>query len=124
MRRSLLALSLIVSMGALPVHAHAPSPGPNGGLKVDAGANHHIELVVAGTEQVSVYLFDAADQPVPAAGYSGNAILLIDGSPQRFALTPSEGNRLIGTSPAPVPQGVKGAVQVAAPDGTTAQAKF
>lgn len=47
-----------------------------------------------------------------------------DDYPQRFALTPSEGNRLIGTSPAPVPQGVKGAVQIAAPDGTTAQAKF
>lgn len=124
MRRNLLALSLMFSIGAFAAHAHAPRPGPNGGLKADAGANHHIELVVAGTEQVAVYLFDGADQPVPAAGYSGNAILLIDGSPHRFALSPSEGNRLIGTSPVPVPEGVKGAVQIAAPDGTTAQAKF
>ena len=59
MRRSLLALSLVFVMTALPAYAHAPRPGPNGGLKVDAGANHHVELVATGTTEVTVYLFDA-----------------------------------------------------------------
>ncbi len=124
MRRSLLALSLIAVMTALPAHAHAPRPGPNGGLKVDAGANHHVELVATGTTEVTIYLFDAADQPVSATGHSGNAILLIDGAVRRFALSAADGNRLTGTSLVPVNPGVKGAIQVITPDGTTAQGKF
>jgi hypothetical protein len=124
MRRSFIALSLLAIMSVVPAHAHAPRPGPNGGLKVDAGADHHIELVASGTTEVTIFLFDAADQPVPAAGYSANAILLVDGAVQRFPLSPGEGNRLQGTSPVPVSAGVKGAVQVVAPDGTTAQGKF
>ncbi len=123
MRRTLLALSIAV-MAALPAYAHAPRPGPNGGLKVDAGANHHVELVVSGTTEVTVYLFDAADHPVPAAGYKGNAILLVDGATQRFTLSAADGNRLRGTSPVPVNPGVKGAIQVITPNGTSAQGKF
>ena len=124
MRRSLFALTLIASLAAVQAHAHAPRPGPNGGVKVDAGANHHVELVVSGTNEVTVYLFDAADQPVSATGHTGHAILLIDGAVQRFALSAADGNRLTGTSPVPVNPGVKGAIQVTAPDGTTAQGKF
>ncbi|WP_137133307.1 hypothetical protein [Rhizobium sp. FKY42] len=123
MHRALLALSIAV-MAAFPAYAHAPRPGPNGGLKVDAGANHHVELVVSGTTEVTVYLYDAADQPVPAAGCKGNAILLVDGATQRFTLSAADGNRLTGTSPVPVNPGVKGAIQVITPDGTTAQGKF
>ena len=115
MRRSLLALSLVFVMTALPAYAHAPRPGPNGGLKVDAGANHHVELVATGTTEVTVYLFDAADQPVSAAGHTGNAILLIDGAIRRFTLSAAEDNSLKGTSPVPVNPGVKGAIQVITP---------
>lgn len=124
MRRSLLALSLVFVLTALPAYAHAPRPGPNGGLKVDAGAKHHVELVATGTTEVTVYLFDAADQPVSATGHTGNAILLIDGAVRRFTLSAAEDNSLKGTSPVPVNPGVKGAIQVITPDGTTAQAKF
>ncbi|MGR6431956.1 hypothetical protein ACU5AY_13660 [Rhizobium sp. PAMB 3174] len=124
MRRSLFALTLIASLAAGQAYAHAPRPGPNGGVKVDAGANHHVELVVGGTDQVTVYLFDSADQPVPAAGYAASAILLVDGAAQRFALTPGEGNSLVGIYPVAIPSGVKGAIKITAPDGSTAQAKF
>jgi hypothetical protein len=116
---ALLGLSL-----AAPAFAHDPRPGPNGGLKVDAGARHHAELVANGTPQVVVFLYDANDQPVLAQGYRANAILVVAGAPQRFALQPGEGNRLVGTAPVPVPAGTKGAVQITGPDGATAQARF
>lgn len=123
MTRFLLAALFGLSLAA-PAVAHSPRPGPNGGLKVDAGAHHHAELVVNDTPQVVLFLYDANDQPVATQGYKANAILIVAGTTQRFSLQPGEANRLIGTAPVPVPAGVKGAVQITGPDGTTAQARF
>ena len=116
---ALLGLSLTTT-----AFAHDPRPGPNGGLKVDAGARHHAELVANGTPQVVVYLYDQNDRPVPSQGYRANAILVVSGATQRFALQPGEANRLVGTAPVPIPAGAKGAVQITGPDGATAQARF
>ncbi len=123
MTRLILAVLLGLSL-AVPAFAHDPRPGPNGGLKVDAGARHHAELVVNGTPQVVVFLYDQNDRPVAAQGYRANAILVVAGATQRFALQPGDGNRLVGTAPVPVPAGTKGAVQITGPDGATAQARF
>ena len=123
MTRFFLAALLGLSLAA-PAFAHDPRPGPNGGIKVDAGARHHAELVANGTPQVVVFLYDANDQPVPAQGYRANAILVVAGATQRFALQAGEGNRLVGTAPGPVPAGTTGAVQITGPDGATAQARF
>lgn len=109
---------------AFPAMAHEPRPGPNGGTIVDAGETMHVELVASGAPEISVFLFDANDQPVPAGGFSGQAILLVDGVTLRIPLEAAEGSRLAGRAPAPVPQGVKGAVQLKGPDGATAQARF
>lgn len=121
-RTAFAAIALLAA--ATFAFAHDPRPGPNGGLKVDAGARHHAELVANGTPQVVVFLFDANDKPVPAQGYRANAILVVGGATQRFPLQPAEANRLVGTAPVAVPAGVKGAVQIVAPDGATAQARF
>jgi hypothetical protein len=115
-----LALLATVSFAA----AHDPRPGPNGGLKVDAGAKHHAELVANGTPQVVVFLYDANDKPVAAEGYRANAILVVGGATQRFPLQAGDANRLVGTAAVPIPAGVKGAVQITGPDGATAQARF
>lgn len=123
MTRLLLAALLGLSLVA-PALAHNPSPGPNGGLKVDAGAHHHVELVANGTPQVVLFLYDANDQPVAAQGYRANAILIVAGATQRFVMQPGEANRLVGTAPVPVLAGVKGAIQITGPDGATAQARF
>jgi hypothetical protein len=71
-----------------------------------------------------VFLYDQDDRPVPAAGYRANAILVVDGRTQRFPLQAGEANRLVGAAPVPVPAGVRGAVQITGPDGSTAQARF
>lgn len=123
MTRFFLAALLGLSLAG-PALAHDPRPGPNGGLKVDAGTRHHAELVANGTPQVVVYLFDQNDRPVAAQGYRANAILVVGGATQRFALQPGDGNRLIGTAAVPVPAGARGAVQITGPDGATAQARF
>lgn len=117
-------LSLVAVLVAAPAaFAHEAAKGKNGGLRVDAG-KYHAELVVDGTPAVAVFLSDADDKPIPAAGFKANAILVIDGRSQRFELVPAEGSKLTGTAPAAVNAGVKGAIQITAPDGTTAQAKY
>lgn len=123
MKHLLLAGSIFLA-GVAGSFAHEPRQGPNGGLKVDAGNRYHAELVARGTPEVVVFLYDAADQPIPAAGFRANAILVIDGRTHRFAMQPGEGSRLVGTAPVAIPAGVRGAVQITAPDGTTAQARF
>lgn len=123
MRTFILAVSLVL-MASLAAMAHEPRPGPNGGLKVDAGTRYHAELVAKGTPEVALFLYDANDKPIPTAGFRAQAILVIDGKTQRFPLQPADGSRLVGTAPVAVPAGVKGAVQLTAPDGSTAQAKF
>ncbi len=123
MFRRLLPAALAISLVALPALAHEPGVGANGGVRVDAG-HYHAELVADGTPAVSLYLSDGADKPVPADGFKANAILVVDGKAQRFPLSPAGGNRLAGTAAVAVPKGVKGVVQISAPDGTSAQAKY
>lgn len=126
MRTLILAAAMLLAFLAATsaTLAHEPRPGPNGGMRVDAGTRYHAELVATGTPEIVLFLYDANDKPIPAEGFRGNAILVIDGKTQRFALQPAGGSRMVGTAPVAVPKGVKGAVQLTAPDGTTAQAKF
>lgn len=121
-RLATIALSLVLMTGSIAL-AHEAAKGRNGGLRVDAGA-YHAELLVDGTTTVALFLSDADDKPIPAKDFKANAILVIDGKSQRFPLTSAEGSKLVGTAPAPVKPGVKGAIQLTAPDGATAQAKF
>ena len=121
-RLAAIALSLVLMTGSIAL-AHEAAKGRNGGLRVDAGP-YHAELLVDGTTNVAVYLSDADDKPIPAKDFKANAILVVDGKSQRFPLTPAEGSKLVGTAPAPIKPGVKGAIQLTAPDGATAQAKF
>lgn len=118
-----LGLSALASVAAFAAFAHEPRPGPNGGWKVDAGV-WHAELVANDTPNVVVYLYDGADQAVSAEGWKGNAILLVDGAAQRFELVPDANGQLAGVATVAVPKDVKGALQLVAPDGTTAQAKY
>ena len=118
MRRLRLATILIVT----PALAHESAKGPNGGRVADTGG-YHVELVAKGT-RVDVFLTDADDKPVAATGFKGVAILLVGGKSQRIPLAPEDGTRLSGSAGAALPREPKGAVQITAPDGKTAQARF
>ena len=110
-RRMLIAALLLAT---LPAAAHEVSKGPNGGRVVEAGP-YHVELVVE-TKAVAVYVSDAKEKPVPAAGFKGLAILTVSGKAQRIELAPQD-NRLGGVSPVAIPDDVKGVVQLTGPDG-------
>jgi hypothetical protein len=114
------ALALVA---AAPLSAHEAAKGRHGGWRVDAGS-YHTELLVDGTTSVVVYLSDAEDKPISAAGFKATAILILNGKSTRVELTPAEGSKMVGMAPAPVNAGVKGVVQLTAPNGETAQGKF
>ena len=59
----------------LPASAH-DTKGPNGGQLTDAG-KYHVELVGKGT-RLEVFVSDAKDAPLPATGFKGLAILVIE----------------------------------------------
>jgi hypothetical protein len=121
MRRLRLATILIVTL-AMPALAHEVAKGPNGGRVADAGG-YHVELVATGT-RVDVFLTEAGDKAVAATGFKGVALLLVGGKSQRIPLAPEDGTRLSGSAGAALPREPKGAVQITAPDGKTAQARF
>ena len=100
-----------------------PPPTPEEALK--------LALAVVAEDKFPMMATAEGDQPrlrpvspVKTAGFRANAIFVVDGKPQRFVLEPVEEIKLVGTSPVAMPAGVKGAVQLTAPDGVTAQAKF
>ena len=113
----LFAAALIVAQPAL---AHE-AKGPNGGKVVDAG-EYHVELV-AKDANVAVFVTDGSDKPVPATGFKGTAILVVDGKPQRITLEP-QGPSLTGKAAVALPAEPKGAVQLTTPAGSTVQGKF
>jgi hypothetical protein len=109
-------------LSCLSVHAHAPSKGKHGGRLVDAGS-YHVELVVKDRD-LSLYVYDHDDKPLPVTGYSGTFIFVLDGKPQRIPLQPGNDNRLTGTLPSQVSPTVKGAVQLRRATGDIVQGKF
>lgn len=121
--RTFFAVALTLASLAAPVLASPPGVGPNGGIRVDTGTVH-VELVSDGTPTITVYISDSSYSPLDAAGWSGNAILLVDGKPQRFPLEATDAGTLSGTAAVPVMQDVKGALQLTAPDGSSTQAKY
>ncbi len=86
-----LTVALLVAW-ATPLLAHAPKMGEHGGPQADAGS-FHVEIVPNGSV-LDVYLRDHSDKAVSTEGFRGAAIFVIDGKPERIALTPAGGNQL------------------------------
>ena len=107
---------------ALPALGHEMAKGPNGGRVAQAG-DYHVELV-ARSNVIEVFLTDTGDKPVPPAGFKGVAILLVAGKSARIVLEPAGDTRLSGRAASDLPAQPKGVVQITAPNGKTAQARF
>ena len=89
-RRILLLAFLAVA--SAPARADT-KPGPNGGVIGDIG-NRHIEMLARDGE-IRVWVLDAQDRPVPAAGASGSLIILAQGRQQTIRLEPAEGGAFL-----------------------------
>ncbi|MFL6304156.1 MAG: hypothetical protein ACJ72H_11490 [Candidatus Sulfotelmatobacter sp.] len=109
-------------MLTLPALAHEVAKGPNGGRVAEAG-DYHVEAVAKGPV-MDVFLTDAADKPIAATGFKGLAILAVTGKSVRITLQSADATRLSGTAAIDLPHECKGVVQITAPGGRTAQAKF
>lgn len=119
MRTPILALASVVALSITAI-AHE-TKGKHGGRIVDAGS-YHLELVVKGAD-VSVFVTDSTDNPVPPAGYKGTAILASGGKTHRVVLEPAA-DKLAGKAETALTPEAKGVVQLTAPGGGTAQGQF
>jgi hypothetical protein len=113
---------ILAAVLAAPALAHEPDKGPNGGKRVDGGP-YHIELAPQGAT-VRVFVSGPNHEPVSVEGFTGTAMLVIDGKPARVTLTPAGDGMLAGEADAPVPAAAQVAVQLKAADGKTVQARF
>lgn len=120
--RALIA-SLMLSLSLSMAHAHEQRQGPRGGALVDAGS-YHVELITR-DKTVEVFVSDANDKPLVASGFKALAILAVAGKSVRVMLEPSpDGVKLVGEAPEPLPQRVKGAVQLTGSDGKTSTGRI
>jgi hypothetical protein len=115
-----LAIAVAV-LAAWPAFAHNPKSS-HGGRIVLAGP-YHVELV-AKDKAIEIFLLGHDDKPVDPKGFRGVAILNVEGKAERITLAPSENDALSGTAATVLPANPKGAVQLTAPDGKMATAKF
>jgi hypothetical protein len=111
----------IALLAALPAYAHQPKAS-HGGRIAEAGP-YHLELVAKDTV-IEVFLVGENDRPVDPKGFKAVAIFNLGGKAERITLAPSEKNNLSGTAATALPADPKGAVQLTAPDGKTATARF
>ncbi len=119
MKSGILVLAVTLLAG-VPADAHGPQ-SRHGGRIVNAGP-YHAELV-AKDRTLDIFLVGHDDKPVDPRGFKGVAILNVQGKAERITLAP-EKDALSGTAATALPANPKGAVQLTAPDGKTATAKF
>jgi len=111
----------VALLAAMPAYAHE-AKSPHGGRLAVAGA-YHAELV-AKDKAIEIFLTNESDKPVDTKGFKGVAIFSLGGKAERITLVPSERGALSGAAAADLPPVLKGAVQLTAPDGKTATARF
>jgi hypothetical protein len=102
-------------------HGHGDK-GPKGGPMQDV-AGVHAELMVA-DRTLTIYVYDEDSKPIPAAGFSGSALVGSGQTRQVIQLASGSDNALTGTASTAVPKGAPVTLQLKAPSGKTGQAKF
>ena len=111
----------VALLAALPAYAHE-AKSLHGGRLVEAGP-YHVELFTKDTA-IEIFLIGENNKPVDPKGFKGIAIFNLGGKAERITLAPSEKSSLSGTAVTALPANPKGAVQLTAPDGKTATARF
>lgn len=123
-RRSLLAGLVALLPTAALAHLPGGARGPNGGQVQDIGPYHGEMLARDG--EITLFLFDHNDRPVPARGASGTAIVLSEGRQQTLTFAPrADGAALVAAGEFRAVPGMRVAVQlVPGPGIARAQARF
>ena len=83
----------------------------------------HAELIRT-DRMLTVYIYDEAGNAVPAAGFSGSALVGSGQTRQVIQLASGANNSLTGTALAALSRDTPVTLQLKAPNGKTGQAKF
>ena len=116
------AYAVAVALLIHPAYAHGPTPAAAHGGQVQEAAEHWVELVVRG-DQVTVYVNEADNKPLPAKEWTGKATVLASNKTEAVALEPAEGNSATGKLAAPATGRVTAVLQLTI-DGKPTQARF
>ena len=116
------ALVLLAPAAFAQGHNHGDKKGPHGGPIQDV-VGVEAELVIA-ERTLTIHVYDEAGKPVPAAGYSGSALVGTGQARQVIQLTSGAENVLSGTAGSAIPRGAQITLQIKAPGGKSGQAKF
>ncbi len=120
-RSTLLMTTLLFASPAAFAHGEKPAPA-HGGIVAEENSEHWVELAVAG-DQVTAWVSDADNKPVPAAQLGGKATVLIGGKSQTVALSPAGANSVTGKLAAPATGQVTAVLALTA-GGKPVQVKF
>ena len=122
LRRTLLATATILLPVAALAHGET-ARGPNGGIIGELG-DQHIELLARDGE-IRIWVLDAQDRPVTAAGTTGSLIVLAQGRQQTLRLEPGEGNAfLVARGEFRAAPGMRVVASLTFPGKTQRQARF
>lgn len=117
-----LILAACLAFFSSSVTAHEMEAGRNGGKVVDIGS-FHLEMV-AEPATLTVFLTDASDEPVLAAGASGRAVIQDAGKTTIVTLDAGPDNRLSGSLTKPLSSGAVLALSARLSGGEALQARF
>lgn len=116
-------LTTVLLLAPLAASAHGAPPAPaHGGIVAEGSGEHWVELSVAG-DQLTAWVSNEDNKPIPAAQLGGKAIVLIDGKTQTVPLSPAADNSVTGKLVAPA-TGKLTAVLALTAQGKPVQVKF
>lgn len=121
-RRPLLTGLLALAAGQALAHGE-PRRGANGGMIGDLG-DRHIEMLARDGE-IRIWVLDAQDRPVPAAGAAGSLIVLAQGRQQTIGLEAADGGAfLVGRGDFRAEPGMRVVATMTLPGQAQRQARF
>ncbi len=121
MRTTLLTTALLLAPLAASAHGAPPAPA-HGGIVAEGSGEHWVELSVAG-DQITAWVANEDNKPIPAAELGGKATILIDGKTQTVPLSPAADNSVTGKLVGPA-TGRLTAVLALTAQGKPVQVKF
>lgn len=123
MKKVLAVVALILWSGiAAAQHSHGNAKGPNGGPMQDV-AGVHAELVVSGTT-LTINLFDEANKPTSAKGFSGSALIVSGSARETVQLVMSGDSALKGEAKSPIASGAQVTLVLKNAAGKSGQVKY
>ena len=120
-RNTLLTTAFLLASPSAFAHGDKPAPA-HGGIVAEENSEHWVELAVVG-DQVTAWVSDADNKPVPAAQLGGKATVLVGGKSQVVALSPADANSVSGKLSAPATGQVTAVLALTA-GGKPVQVKF